>query len=71
MSRQAPRLASWAKQRDLWSWCCTLLDGAEAALPRHSRRGFGPAPGLRALIGGVRPGAFPQTALRGGGRGSD
>ena len=48
-----------------------LLDGAEAAFLLRARRGFGPAPGLRVIVGGVRPVPFPQTAFCGGGRGSE
>ena len=59
------------RERECLSWCSALLDGAEAALLRLTRGGFGPTPGLRALLSGVRPSAFPQTELCSGGRGSE
>ena len=67
MSRQAPRLASRATQRDLWSlWelvevLVIVRDGAEAALLLASRRRFGPAPRFGPSSGEIPGGPLLPT----------
>ncbi len=74
MSRQAPRLASRATQRDLWSLFELLkrlgIDGAEAAFLRCTRRRFGLTPGFRPSSGEIPRGPFLPTPSWRCGRGS-